>query len=356
VAKTKRRPSRLHQAKASPIALAILQGRERLPIDHQGNSRDLGVMILAPCLSVPPIEFPRWAPGQEVERVQVQRYHLDEPRSSREPRTYRMTPMHRIVPLVAVLAACGGHGSAPPPQTTASSTTPAPDAGRPSVTYGIEGTPAGAPVVTMNAAGVTVDGTSLGAPIKDGKRNDRLLHALQAWKKAHAAESAAGRAAFDLDRETPWAAVESVVATAAQAGFPRAAFLTRLPKDGGVSPSHLDLEGHLDKKKAEGRELHVSLSSRGAVMLKWMEGAKHIGDVVSSEAVVTRLAPYIGREWNERGLHREPNDRQFDRAMLHLERDTPYVLVVVVLDVLHSAKRTFEGKEVPALAVVVATE
>jgi hypothetical protein len=268
--------------------------------------------------------------------------------------------MHRIAPFVILLAACSGQGTASPPPTTAAVTAPAADAGRPSVTYGVEGMPEGVPVVVMNSAGVTVDGARLAdvdvAAIKKAKRSDGLFRALQDWKRAHAAESAAGRAAFEFDRETPWAVVENVVGTAAHAGYPHAVFLTRLPKDGGVFPSHLDLDVRLDKKKTSDRELHVSLSSRGAVMLKWMEGPKQLGDVVSSEAVVARLEPFIARGWNERGLHREPNDRQFDRALLHVERDTPYILVIVALDALHSPKRNVGGKDIPALNVNVDAE
>ncbi|HVH47565.1 MAG TPA: hypothetical protein VM925_34755 [Labilithrix sp.] len=268
--------------------------------------------------------------------------------------------MHRIATFVIFVAACGGQGPASSPPTTAASTAPAADAGRPSVAYGIEGTPEGVPLVVMNAAGVTVDGANLDeadvASIKKGKRSDGLFRALQERKKAHATDSAAGRAAFDFDRETPWAAVESAVGAAARAGYPRAALLTRLPKDGAVFPSHLELEVRLDKKKTSERELHVSLSSHGSVMLRWMEGSKQIGDVVSSEAVVTRLEPFITRGWNERGLHREPNDRQFDQAVLHIERDTPYAVVVVALDALHSAKRKLGGTDVPALTVNVAVE
>lgn len=121
-------------------------------------------------------------------------------------------------------------------------------------------------------------------------------------------------------------------------------------------PSHLDVEVRAEKKKTTDRELHVSLSSHGSVMLKWMEGSKQLGDVVSSEAVVTRLEPFVTRGWNERGLHREPNDTQLDQVVLHIERDAPYALVVVVLDALHSPRRKLGGSDVPALNISAGPE
>jgi hypothetical protein len=269
--------------------------------------------------------------------------------------------MPRIAAFVMlVVAGCGGgRGSAPPPMTAAS-TTPSADAGRPSVLYGIEGAPEGVPVVAMSTSGVTVAGTKLSegdvAAIRKARRSDGLVRALEAWKTAHPTEAATGRVAFEFDRDTTWAVALGTLGTAAHAGYPHVALLTRLPKEGAVFPSHLDLEVRLDKKKSEGRELHLSLSGHGAVMLKWMEAGKQLGDVVSSDAVTTKLAPVLDRGHNERGLHREPGDQQMDQAVLHVEADTAYALVVVALDALHSPKRTLGGKTVPALHAYIVGE
>jgi hypothetical protein len=74
-------------------------------------------------------------------------------------------------------------------------------------------------------------------------------------------------------------------------------------------------------------------------MLRWMEGSKQIGDVVSTDAAVTRLAPPVEHEWRERGLFHEANDKRIDQIVLHVEPDTPYTLVITVLDAISATKR-----------------
>jgi hypothetical protein len=267
-----------------------------------------------------------------------------------------------LVALVPPLVACSDRPSAAPPPTTAA-TAPAPGAGRPSVTYGIEATPDGLPVVAVTESAVTVDGTPLGegelATIKKGKRSDGLVRALEQWRKTHAGDAGrdAGReerAAFDFDRALTWDVIAAVAAAAGQAGYGRAVLLTRHPRGGDVVPSYLELAvrapGH---PKSADRELHVSLSSRGAVMLRWLEGSKQVGDVVSGDAAVLRLAPLVEHGWNERGLHRDANDARRDRAILHVEKDAPYDLVIAAVDALHAPKRKLGASDVPALEVTV---
>jgi hypothetical protein len=133
--------------------------------------------------------------------------------------------------------------------------------------------------------------------------------------------------------------VRSLLGTAAKAGYPHASFVTRVVRESVSHPGHLDVEVATEKKTTADRQLHVTVSARGAVMLRWMEGTKQIGDVVSTDAVVTRLAPPVEREWNERGQFREANDKRFDQISLHVEPDTPYILVVTVLDAISGVKR-----------------
>ena len=268
-------------------------------------------------------------------------------------------PIAALVALGTLVAACGGPPPAAPSQPTAASA-PAPGAGRPSVTYGIEGTPEASPVVAVTDSSLSVDGAPLGdadlASIKKGKRSEGLVRALEQWRKAHSVDASAARAGFDFERAATWDVVGATLGAAGLAGYPRALLLTRHPREGGVVPSYLELAvrggGHPREKTAD-RELHVSVSAHGSVLLRWMEGSKQVGDVVSGDAAVLRLAPLVERGWNERGMHREANDARRDRAILHVERDAPYDLVIATVDALHAPKRKLAANDVPALEVVV---
>lgn len=214
------------------------------------------------------------------------------------------------------------------------------------VVHALEGAPGNAPVVATHGRDVTLDGAKVAQvdAAKKTPRVDELLRALRARTPA------SGTIACTFEQEAPWNQVRSVVATAAQAGYPRAAFLTRLQ----TGPSYLNLDV---QKSAEKRELHVSLSSRGAVMLKWMEGSKAITDVVSTDAAVARMTPAVQRGWVDHGLHHDPNDRRLDQAVLHVDPETPYALVIAVLDGISGVRRKLvvDGKEasVPAFSVNV---
>jgi hypothetical protein len=232
-----------------------------------------------------------------------------------------MRRLHSLWLVMAVSTSCGG-SSAPPPKPP-ESTAFVQDPARPNIVYGIEGTLEGAPEVGLkDGRELTLDGAKVGS----------LGPALQ--KK-----SPAGRIAYAFDRDTPWTLVRGALDAAAKAGYPHASFVTRVVRESASHPSHLDVEVATEKKKTEGRELHVSLSSRGAVMLRWMEGTKQIGDVISTDAAVTRLQPVALREWNLRGLFREANDKRVDQIVLHVEPDTQYILVITVLDAISGAKR-----------------
>ena len=184
----------------------------------------------------------------------------------------------------------------------------------------------GAPEIALkDGRDVTLDGAKVG--------DAGLGRALQRKK------SPSGRVACAFDRDTQWTVVRSLLDAAAKAGYPHASFVTRVVRESVAHPSHLDVEVGTEKKTTSDRRLHVTISARGAVMLRWMEGTKQIGDVVSADAAVTRLAPPVEREWNERGLFREPNDKRFDQIVLHVEPDTPYILVITVLDAISGTKR-----------------
>lgn len=191
----------------------------------------------------------------------------------------------------------------------------------------------GAPEVGLSGGReVMLDGAKVG-DADPKKKSDALGRALQQKK------STSGRVAYAFEPDTQWAVVRGLLDTAAKAGYPHASFVTRVVREGSIRPSHLDVEVATEKKTTPDRELHVSLSSRGAVMLRWLEGTKQIGDVVPTDAVVNRLATPIEHEWNARGLFHEPNALRFDQVVLHVEPDTPYIVVVTVLDAISATKR-----------------
>jgi hypothetical protein len=199
--------------------------------------------------------------------------------------------------------------------------------------YGIDGNVDGAPEIGLkDGREVTLDGAKV-AEAGPKKSSEGLGRALK--QKT----SPSGRIACAFDRDTQWTVVRGLLDTAAKAGYPHASFVTHVVRESVVHPSHLDVEVATEKKKPPGRELHVTLSARGAVLLKWTEGTKQIGDVVSTDAAVARLAPPVEHEWNERGLFHEPNDKRVDQIVLHVEPDTPYILVITVLDAISGTKR-----------------
>jgi biopolymer transport protein ExbD len=238
--------------------------------------------------------------------------------------------MHRLaVGLLLFSTACG---TAPPPRP-AESTAFVQDPARPNIVHGIDGALEGAPEVGLADGGdVTLDGAKIG-------KSDALGRALQ-QKKAE-------RVAYAFDRDTPWSVVRSVLDGAAKAGHRHASFVTRVVRENVSHPSHLDVEVATEKKTTNERELHVTVSARGAVMLRWLEGTKQVGDVISTDAVVTRVAPHVEKEWNERGLYRDANDKRMDQVVLHVEPETAYALVITVLDGISATKRG----SVPAFVV-----
>jgi hypothetical protein len=284
-----------------------------------------------------------------------------------------VAPLLPVVPLVLALGMGCGSGSAPPVAQPGGGASLAP-AGDPNLAvtvHALVGAPEGAPLVATKARAVTVDGTKVAeapaaaATAKKPPRIEGLFRALharaEASKKAQPGAASPARAAFTFDREDPASLVKAVLFTAASAGYPSGAMLVRVPgaKDGGLVPGHLRVEAREEPPKAE-RELHLGLSSKGVVLLKWQEGSKMLGEIIPSDVVVAKLATTIERGWNERGLHREPNDNRLDQAVLKVENDTPYALLVVTLDALHATKRKLAGASgeelVPAFEVTLISD
>jgi hypothetical protein len=94
------------------------------------------------------------------------------------------------------------------------------------------------------------------------------------------------------------------------------------------------------------KELHVLTSANG-FELRWQRGAlvletQHVPRVPvmdGAEARYPGLSEAITKEWQAQGEHRRTDDRQLDRAVLHVPNDLPFSEMVAVLDALHAPRR-----------------
>ena len=53
------------------------------------------------------------------------------------------------------------------------------------------------------------------------------------------------------------------------------------------------------------------------------------------------LAARITEEWKSSGVHRDPTDKRFDKAVVHAGNDMPYGEIVAVMDAVSQPKRAF---------------
>jgi hypothetical protein len=96
------------------------------------------------------------------------------------------------------------------------------------------------------------------------------------------------------------------------------------------------------------KELHV-LTSASSFELRWQRGAlvletQRVPRVSmpltdGAEARYPGLSEAITKEWQAQGEHRRTDDRQLDRAVLHVPNDLPFSEMVAVLDALHAPRR-----------------
>ena len=94
------------------------------------------------------------------------------------------------------------------------------------------------------------------------------------------------------------------------------------------------------------KELHV-VASETAFDLRWQQGktvldtqrVPRVEVMVGSEARFPALSEAITLQWNAQGMHRAPDDRALDRAVLHVPNNAPFSEIVAVLDALHAPRR-----------------
>jgi hypothetical protein len=227
----------------------------------------------------------------------------------------------------------------------------------------VEGTPDDAPLVATKGGAIQVDGADVAriAPSPKARRVEPLVQLLRgradAWKKDHAGAAFPGKAAFSFEQDVPFATVKTVLASAASAGYSHASLVVRLHVRDTLIRGWLEVDaGALPREDPPEPELHVKVAARGAVVFKWVVGAKAMGEPVAGEALAAKLAPMIERSWNEQGRHRDANDARFDRAVVEVEDDAPYGLLVATVDAVRAPKRQSKDRTVPAIRVTVPFE
>ena len=104
--------------------------------------------------------------------------------------------------------------------------------------------------------------------------------------------------------------------------------------------------------KPEAR-LHVQSTDPSKFVLVWKEGATvvrtaevpreasrtKIGKDGKSIVAFPALAARISEEWKVAGVHRDPTDKKFDKAVVHAGNDMPYGEIVAVMDAVSQPKR-----------------
>lgn len=104
-----------------------------------------------------------------------------------------------------------------------------------------------------------------------------------------------------------------------------------------------------DKIEKE-KELHVEMRGERRFQLKWQEGTTVINTIdverkpveVGDDITYPDLEEKIRKEWQANGSHKAPQDKKFDRAILHTDNSTEFSHVIAVLDAIYGTKRKYD--------------
>lgn len=136
-----------------------------------------------------------------------------------------------------------------------------------------------------------------------------------------------------------------------------------VPGPPSSDPPCTDASGTPCKPEAS---LHVQTTDPAKFVLVWKEGAtvvrtadvpreasrQRVGKDGKTIVTFPALATKINEEWKSAGVHRDPTDRKFDKAVVHTGNDMPYGEIVAVMDAVSQPKRPFAsgGRTAPASA------
>ena len=112
--------------------------------------------------------------------------------------------------------------------------------------------------------------------------------------------------------------------------------------------------------------LHVQTTDPARFVLVWKEGVtvvrtaevpreasrQRVGKDGKTVVTFPALATKINEEWKSAGVHRDPTDKKFDKAVVHAGNDMPYGEIVAVMDAVSQPKRPFAsgGRTSPTAA------
>jgi biopolymer transport protein ExbD len=120
----------------------------------------------------------------------------------------------------------------------------------------------------------------------------------------------------------------------------------------GTDTSPPCTEGSGGPCKPEAR-LHVQTTDPSKFLLVWKEGPTVVrtaevprepmrvkyGKEGKTSVAFPALAARITEEWKSAGVHRDPTDKKFDRAVVHADSDMSYGEIVAVMDAVSQPKR-----------------
>jgi biopolymer transport protein ExbD len=124
--------------------------------------------------------------------------------------------------------------------------------------------------------------------------------------------------------------------------------LSRINADAAVpGPPRPDTETTEQPKE---KQLHVSMQA-DKFILNWKEGSQSVDTmdvtrkdnpaVAGKSMMYPDLAAQIETQWKKNGAHRDATDKKFDQAILHVDNETPYSLVIGVIDAIYSPHRPY---------------
>jgi hypothetical protein len=225
----------------------------------------------------------------------------------------------------------------------------------------------GAPNIVLHGKQLFVDAEPAGdvTEIEASQRLTRLqglasvLEARrQAFQARHPSEAMPRVATLWCDRTTPLLLFKSLFQTAAFAGYPSFRLAVIASASGQLGYQAFEARVPPPPSQPMPRDpfaVHVDLRADGRAQLVWKVGSR-VEDIVD----VTRdsLAARLEDQWQERGGHRSPSDRNFDQLVLHAPSELTLQDAARLLDAAHFPKReqSVDGKasRVPAFAVTFA--
>jgi hypothetical protein len=218
-----------------------------------------------------------------------------------------------------------------------------------------EGIIEGVPLIAVEGTDLVVDGLRVGEVLAGPKKGkparllplfEALRSRREAWLGMHPGESWPGVVAYRFGRLVPASVVKSVVLTAGYAACPNGSFLVETRGEAKTRVGRLAVDPLMMTEPDE-NILTVEVKS-DAFVVSWKATKGQARTKVLPRAPapepatsdLAALASEVGAMWEASGLHRAPNDERFDQAVIHVEDEVPYEILVGVVDALYAPRRS----------------